>query len=49
MDSRRMTIVKEVWDTVAERGVVAAFDQLLLDSHEDVEVQPYSAGDVTHD
>jgi ketosteroid isomerase-like protein len=45
MDSRRMTIVKEVWDTVAERGLVAAFDRLLLDSHEDVEVQPYSAGD----
>jgi hypothetical protein len=40
-----MTIVKEVWDTVAERGVVAAFDRLLLDSHEDVEMQPYSAGD----
>jgi ketosteroid isomerase-like protein len=40
-----MTIVKEVWDTVAERGLVAAFDRLLLDSHEDVEMQPYSAGD----
>ena len=40
-----MTIVKEVWDTVAECGVVAGFDRLLLDSHEDVEMQPYSAGD----
>jgi ketosteroid isomerase-like protein len=40
-----MTIVKEVWDTVAERGLVAAFDRLMLDSHEDVEMQPYSAGD----
>ena len=40
-----MTIVKEVWDTVAEEGVGAAFDCLLLHSHEDVEFQPYSAGD----
>jgi hypothetical protein len=40
-----MTIVKEVWDTVAESGIVAAFDRLLLDSHKDVEMQPYSAGD----
>jgi ketosteroid isomerase-like protein len=40
-----MTIVKEVWDTVAERGVAAGFDRLLLDSHEDVEMQPYAAED----
>jgi hypothetical protein len=40
-----MTIIKEVWDTVAERGIAAGFDRLLLDSHEDVEVQPYAAGD----
>jgi ketosteroid isomerase-like protein len=40
-----MAIVKEVWETVDERGLVAAFDRLLLDCHEDVEMQPYSAGD----
>jgi hypothetical protein len=40
-----MMIVKEVWDTVAEQGVIAGFDRLLRDSHEDVEVQPYSSGD----
>jgi SnoaL-like domain len=40
-----MTVVKEAWDTVAECGVQAGFDRLLLDSHQDVEMQPYSAGD----
>lgn len=40
-----MTIVKEVWDTVAEHGLQAGFDRLLLHSHADVEVQPYTAGD----
>ena len=40
-----MTIVKEVWETVAESGLAAAFDRLLLHSHEDVEMQPYSSGD----
>jgi SnoaL-like domain len=40
-----MTIVKEVWETVDERGLAAGFDRLLLDSHDDVEMQPYSAGD----
>jgi hypothetical protein len=45
MDSRRMAIVKDVWDTVAERGLLAGFDRLLLSSHDDVEMQPYSAGD----
>jgi hypothetical protein len=40
-----MVIVKEVWDAVAERGLEAGFDRLLRDSHQDVEMQPYSAGD----
>ena len=40
-----MVIVKEVWETLAEDGVVAGFDRLLADSHADVEMQPYSAGD----
>jgi hypothetical protein len=40
-----MTLVKEVWDTVAECGLEAGFDRLLLDSHQDIEMQPYSAGD----
>jgi hypothetical protein len=40
-----MTIVKETWDTVAESGVIAGFDRLLLHSHEDIEMQPYSAED----
>lgn len=40
-----MAMVKEVWQTVSERGLAPAFDRLLLDSHEDVEMQPYSAGD----
>jgi len=40
-----MTIVREAWDTVAEQGVAAGFDRLLRDSHDDVEMQPYSSGD----
>jgi hypothetical protein len=40
-----MTIVKEAWDTVSECGLAAGFERLLRDSCEDVEMQPYSAGD----